>query len=68
MRGEVAEGIGHLRAAVDIFPNYVWAHSNLGAALRMSGDEVAARKEFRRALMIAPEFGPARENLSAMDG
>ena len=66
MQGAVAEGIGHLRRALEIFPTYVWAYNNLGAALKLQGRDQEARKQFQRALSIAPDFGPARQNLIDM--
>lgn len=47
LREEVPkEAVGYLRRAVELRPDLVQAHLNLGRALRMLGDETAAAREF----------------------
>jgi tetratricopeptide (TPR) repeat protein len=50
-----------------LFPRSAYGHFNYGKAVLADGDRAAARREFSRALELAPTFeGPAR-NLAELD-
>ncbi|HWP64639.1 MAG TPA: M48 family metalloprotease, partial [Candidatus Limnocylindria bacterium] len=45
------------------YPRDAWSHLMLGRAQSAAGDEAAAMQEFRRAISLDPEFGPAHREL-----
>lgn len=61
--GKTEEAIGRLRKAIEIYPNYLMAHNDLGTHLlaQRKLDEAAA--EFRRAIEIDPKAFNPRLNL-----
>ena len=56
----------HFRSAIEVNPDSVAAHVNLGSALGRLGDVEGAMAEYRRALEIAPANTTARYNLGAL--
>ena len=57
----------YLFSAVDLMPNSAVIHSDLGSALAGSGRYAEALKEFRRAIALNPEYGPALENIQRLE-
>ena len=55
-----------LTQALDLWPTDVWALNNRGVAYRNLGKVKKARRDFEAALMIAPDFGRAQENLATL--
>ena len=51
------------RRAINLLPNFVEAHNNLGVVLLDSKRLAEAEAAFRRALELAPEFADAQVNL-----
>ncbi len=51
-KGEKEKGIAHLKAALDIYPEYATARSALGAVYLQTGDTEAAVTAFKEALEI----------------
>ncbi len=64
--GRVSEAVGYYQKALQLKPNYVEAHNNLGAALFTMGKMSEAKTEYEAALRINPDFEAARENLSLL--
>jgi Flp pilus assembly protein TadD len=64
--GNVAEGLGWLRKAVLIDPEFASAWVNLGVALRRTGDVAAAEAAYRKALEINPQTSSAYSNLASI--
>ena len=62
-RGQVDEAIAHYRKALEIKPDDVRAHNNLGVALAGRGAVDEAIAHFRKALEIEPDFMQAHINL-----
>ncbi len=60
---EVA-AIQSLREALDIDPNFVEAHNNLGVLLHRARNEREAIRHFNTALELRPDFGETYLNLS----
>ncbi len=58
-----AEAVDHLRRALELRPDFVVAHNNLGIALRDLGRKDEALEHFRRAVELDPTFAPAQTNL-----
>jgi|HubBroStandDraft_6_1064221.scaffolds.fasta_scaffold16294_3 hypothetical protein len=56
----------HFEAAVAIYPEYDLAYNGLGQALASSGDAVAARAAFEKAIQINDSFGAAFRNLARL--
>ena len=56
----------HFEAAVAIYPNYDLAYNGLGQALANSGDAVAARAAFEKAVEINVSFAAAFRNLARL--
>jgi tetratricopeptide (TPR) repeat protein len=62
-----AREIPQMEHETKLFPRSAYGHFNYGKAVLAAGDPVAARREFSRALDLAPTFeGPAR-NLADLD-
>jgi tetratricopeptide (TPR) repeat protein len=64
-RRQLAEGLAHLRQAVQIDPNYEEAHYHLGV-LAQDSDPAVAEAEFNRTIQINPENFKARNNLGLL--
>ena len=62
--GRYADAVEQLRAVLQLEPQSVQAHNNLGVALASLGRLDEAITEFERALAIQPSFEDARRNLS----
>ena len=56
-----------LKRAIEIFPDYADAHSNLGIVYATRGLYATARLELRKAVEIDPEFDSARQNLMEVE-
>ena len=57
--GKNSEAIDHLKKAIDIYPNFMMAHNDLGAQLLERGDLDEATVELRRAIEIDTQaFNP----------
>lgn len=66
-RGDgLEEAEAHLRQALDLDPDYYWAHLYLGNLCRDEGRLEEAEVHFRRALEIEPESQEAALGLQAM--
>ncbi len=50
--------------AIDIDSNYVEAYNNLGLAYERTGDKTSAKKYYKKALKINPDFELAKKNLN----
>ena len=61
------EAEGAFRKAIEIAPDDVDSHHNLGVVLAETGRLDEARQEFLKVLELAPEEGSARENLAKLD-
>lgn len=59
-KGLALEAIAHLRKAIEIYPNFVMAHNDLGAQLLAQGKLDEASEVLRRAVSLdAKAFNPA---------
>ena len=63
--GQTDEAIAHYRKALEIKPDCVEAHNNLGLALVGRGQTDAAITQFRNALEIKPDCAETHSNLAA---
>ena len=61
-----AEAEGAYRYALDLDPNFVAAHNDLGRSLYRQGKAVAAAQEFARALRVEPKSFTANFNLGVI--
>ena len=61
--GNLAEGVQHLRLAVQINPGNADAHSALGSLLLRQGDLAGARDQFSETIRLSPDSAPAHYNL-----
>jgi tetratricopeptide (TPR) repeat protein len=62
--GRVDEGIEQLKQAIRLAPGKLpQAHANLGMLYLSRRQNEAAAQAFRRALLIDPNFAPARAGL-----
>ncbi len=59
------EAIASFGKAVQIKPDYVEAHNNLGLALQSRGRFEEAIASFGKALQIKPDYAEAHNNLGA---
>ena len=62
--GDLKTAIADFRKALDLNPNLMEAHANLGAALAASGQLDAAIEEDNRVLELAPQNDAVRTNLA----
>ncbi len=62
--GQTEESLKHLEKAIQISPNYLEAHNNLGARYLMLGQFEEAVKEFRTTIALDPALAKAHSNLS----
>ena len=65
IRGELPPGTACLEESVGLDPSNPSALLNLAAARRRSGDLTAAITLLQRALVVAPSYRKAQENLEA---
>ena len=63
-KGNVEESIRHLQKAIEIHPNYLEAHNNLGVRYMRRSDFRRAADEFRRATEIDPASALSQANLA----
>ena len=61
--GKIADAIVHLRKAIEIYPNYLMAHNDLGSQLLSQSKLVEAAGEFRRAIQLDDKAFNPRLNL-----
>ena len=61
--GRLADGLPHLKRAVEQLPDSAAAHSDYGGALAAAGQLAPAEAELRRALEIDSTYASARANL-----
>ena len=64
--GRYEEAAGEFRGAIEIKPDSVSAHINLGSTLGQLGEVEAAIAEYRRAIELAPANATALYNLGAL--
>ena len=62
-QGKLAEAETHYRRALDLDPNDIRSHNNLGWLLEQRGATADAEKHFRKALAIDPDYPWAHNNL-----
>ncbi|HKB08351.1 MAG TPA: tetratricopeptide repeat protein [Candidatus Polarisedimenticolia bacterium] len=58
---EFGKAISQFRLAIEKYPKYYQAHSDLGYALRKTGDYPAALETYDRAISLSPNYAPAIE-------
>jgi tetratricopeptide (TPR) repeat protein len=63
-KGNVEESIRHLQKAIEIHPNYLEAHNNLGVRYMRMSDFRRAADEFRRGTEIEPANVLSQANLA----
>jgi spermidine synthase len=61
---DYTEAVDEFLAALQLMPESVEAHNNLGIALASQGKLEQAIDEFRRALAVQPDFEDAKRNLA----
>jgi len=64
--GQVDDAIAAYRKALELRPNLVAAHNNLGNLLRMKGEWAEAKQHLLRALELQPDYPDAKANLAAL--
>ena len=57
------QAVTHFRRAIEVYPNFIQALSNLGAALNKLGQSKQALPHLKKALALDPEFAVAYFNL-----
>lgn len=62
--GEIGQAIGRWLSAVDLDPDYSYAHNNLGVALKAKGDLDAAIEHYHAAIRINPTSAKYHDNLA----
>ncbi len=63
-RGDEAKSVRHLHRAIEIFPDYLEAHNNLGVRYMAAHQYDAAVAEFQTAVELDPDSGKGQLNLS----
>lgn len=63
-KGDVQESCEHLEKAIQIYPDYMEAHNNLGARRMRRGDSEGAATEFQKAAELDPAAVLANTNLA----
>ncbi len=61
-----SEAKKHFEAAIALYPDYDLAYNGLGQALASSGDTMAARSAFEKAIQINDNFAAAYRNLAKL--
>jgi len=61
-----SKAVTHLNRAVAIYPKYVEAYTNLGAAYQHLGDAAQERQALQKAIDLDGHFGPALMNLGML--
>jgi len=56
-----------LRRVLSVRPKYLAAHNDLGVIYGMQGRYPEAKREFERALAIAPDYQKAKSNLALLE-
>jgi tetratricopeptide (TPR) repeat protein len=62
--GDIQGSLDHLQKAIEIDPNYMEAHNNLGARYLMLGDVQKAYASFKRALDLDPDSPLVQVNMA----
>ena len=62
--GEVSGAVEHLQKAIEIFPDYLEAHNNLGTRYMIAGDFQRAMTEFKTAVDLDPKAAVPQSNLA----
>jgi len=62
-KGDIQKALSAYRRAVELKPDYVEAHNNLGVVLLTLGQAKAAAQECRRAIELKPDYALAHNNL-----
>ena len=62
-RGEISEAIRLYKKALEIYPEFAAAHSNLASVLQHQGRLHEALQHYREAIRIQPTFADAYSNL-----
>jgi tetratricopeptide (TPR) repeat protein len=63
---QTAEAIRHFEQALEILPNYVQAHNNIGLLLNRQGKTEDALRHFEKALETEPDSAVAHGNIGAV--
>ena len=58
--------VSHLKRAIAIYPKYVEAYTNLGAAYQHLGDQAQERQALQKAIELDGHFAPALMNLGML--
>ncbi len=62
-KGQIEDAMVQYRKAVEIYPDFVDAHTNLGTALLQSGHAEEAIAEYQKVLALSPDSAKAHFNL-----
>lgn len=62
--GDVAGSIVHLKKAIEIDPEYMEAHNNLGTSYIQADDPASALDSFRRAAALEPSLAEIQVNIA----
>lgn len=65
-RGDLDEGIVHLKKALALDPNHAIAYNNLGVAYGRKGLSEEAAEAYRRAIQIDPRYAEPYNNLGVL--
>ncbi|MBI1785356.1 tetratricopeptide repeat protein [Candidatus Sumerlaeota bacterium] len=65
-QGNLEGGIGHLKQAVALRPDYAEAWNNLGTALEAAADLEGAESAFRKSIEARPQYAQAHAGLGAL--
>ncbi|HET7109047.1 MAG TPA: tetratricopeptide repeat protein [Candidatus Acidoferrum sp.] len=63
-RGDLDSALSHARRAIQLNPDYVLGHLNVGLYLAQKGDYDPASSHFKNAIRLYPEYVPAYVNLA----
>jgi tetratricopeptide (TPR) repeat protein len=62
----IDEAIEHATRSIQLDPTYVNGLHNLGRLVKIKGDRARAYELFNRALLLKPDYGPARFSLGML--